>query len=867
MEQAGLQFDEQVRGHGRRVLGLSIGGATRRLHPWRRVVAPYQDVVGVHDLQTGFTADLWQAHLGQGAAEYCDPVEFFRRTCLTASLKQILEDAVRRLAGAGGAGVIRLEAGSGGGKTHSMLALYHLFSGFPPSELSGIDVLMGDAGLPAVPRVRRVVLAGNRISPTSPVTKPDGTVMRTLWGELAWQLGGAAAHARVARHDEEATNPGDSLRRLIVDHGPCLILIDEWVHYVRQLCERDDLPAGSLEAHVAFAKTLTESARAVGICQVVISLPACGSRAAHSGPAGAVEIGGLRSRGAVDRLCSVVGGRESSCRLASIDEGVEIVRRRLFRPFSTRMQLVCRDVVARAFAALYQTRSHEFPPACAEADYERRIKAAYPIHPEIFDIADASWSTLDTFQGLRGALRLMAAVVHSLWERGDDSPLILPAVLPLDDPRVRSELTRGLPACWSAVIDQDVDGPHALPLRIDREVEKLSKSSVTRRVARTVFFGSAVAVARSQKGLDAGRAMLGCVLPGEAPSVFGGALQRLAAEAVYLYQEGERYRYSSRPTSAIGIVQHRAEQMHLSPRHLAQAVGRRWCAALGETDDFSRIHIVPVDGCDVPDDVQTCLVVLGLDHPHRCGGGSAAETAAAGILEFCGTVPRRYGNALVFLAPDHTRLQALDEAIRLHLAWESVVTDTLDLSPSQMRQVERDRDDAAQIVTARLSEAYTWLLTPVQDTYVETIVWRATQLSGRLLLAGRVASRLRRAGWQSTDMADSGLLRLQLDGLSLWNGADHVSVRQVVEGFASCLRMPRLQDPWSAVRRAVAAGVALPPWIDGSFGYAAGIDKETGRYLGLRCGQVTDLADVEAAGLVVRSDAARRQIEGDWARS
>ena len=215
MEQAGLKLEEHVRGHRRRVLGLSIGGAARRLQPWRHVVTPYQDAVGVHDLQAGFTVDLWKAHLGQGAAEYCDPVEFFRRNCLTANLERILVGAVRRLAGAGGPGVIRLEAGSGGGKTHSMLALYHLFSGFPPSELSGIEVLMGNAGLSAVPRVRRVVLVGNRISPTSPVTKPDGTVVRTLWGELAWQLGGAAAHARVARHDQDSTNPGDSLRRLI----------------------------------------------------------------------------------------------------------------------------------------------------------------------------------------------------------------------------------------------------------------------------------------------------------------------------------------------------------------------------------------------------------------------------------------------------------------------------------------------------------------------------------------------------------------------------------------------------------------------------------------------------------------------------
>ena len=246
----------------------------RRLQPWRQVIAPYQDVVGARDLQTGFAADLWQAHLGQGAAEYCDPVEFFRRTCLTTGLKRVLIGALRRLGDADGPPVMKLEADPGAGKTHSMLALYHLLSGSPPRELPGIDALLRDAGLEAVPRVRRVVLAGNRISPANPVTKLDGTVVRTLWGELAWQLGGAAAHARVAGHDEKAANPADALRRLLVDHGPCLILIDEWVHYLRQLSARNDLPAGRWETQVAFARRLAKAASATGNCLLVVSLPA-----------------------------------------------------------------------------------------------------------------------------------------------------------------------------------------------------------------------------------------------------------------------------------------------------------------------------------------------------------------------------------------------------------------------------------------------------------------------------------------------------------------------------------------------------------------------------------------------------------------
>ena len=93
-----------------------------------------------------------------------------------------------------------------------------------------------------MPSVRRAVLVGNKISPGNPVTKPDGTVVRTLWGELAWQLGGKEAFARVAADDANATNPGDALRALFNDYGPCLILIDEWVAYARQLHDQRDLP-------------------------------------------------------------------------------------------------------------------------------------------------------------------------------------------------------------------------------------------------------------------------------------------------------------------------------------------------------------------------------------------------------------------------------------------------------------------------------------------------------------------------------------------------------------------------------------------------------------------------------------------------
>ena len=293
----------------------------------------------------------------------------------------MLVGAVQRLSGNGADPVVQLQTNFGGGKTHSMLALYHLFSGIAPTELAGIDSVMTQAGATKLPTVKRVVLVGNKISPGNPSTKPDGTVVRTLWGELAWQLGGKKAFSRIQADDEKATSPGDVLRELFVEYGPCLILIDEWVAYARQLHDQSDLPAGGFETQFIFAQVLTESAKLANNCLLVISLPASDTSGSPHTKADDVEVGGQRGREALDRLRNVVGRVESSWRPASAEEGFEIVRRRLFEPMTDSAQFKDRDVVARAFADLYRTQHQEFPPECRDADYEKRLKAAYPIHP------------------------------------------------------------------------------------------------------------------------------------------------------------------------------------------------------------------------------------------------------------------------------------------------------------------------------------------------------------------------------------------------------------------------------------------------------------------------------------------------------
>jgi predicted AAA+ superfamily ATPase len=855
-----LIFDEQLRFEKRKAGGSLIEpAAAGHLKSWRDVVTPHADVASGRYQQAEFAADLWQVHIGEGSDEYRKAPEFFRRTFLTESLKRLLVGAAQRLSGIGGDPVVQLQTNFGGGKTHSMLALYHLFGGTNPGELAGVDDVLASAGVATLPTARRVVLVGNKISPGNPSRKPDGTVVRTLWGELAWQLGGKKAYARIAKDDEKATSPGDALRELFVAHGPCLVLIDEWVAYARQLHDQADLPAGGFETQFSFAQALTESARLAGNCLLVVSLPASDTAGSPHAQVDDVEVGGVRGREALDRLRNVVGRIESSWRPASAEEGFEIVRRRLFEPLSGDA-FRNRDVTARAFSELYRAQDAEFPVECKSGDYEKRIQAAYPIHPEIFDRLYTDWSTLVKFQRTRGVLRLMAAVIHSLWEKGDRSPLILPSTIPIDDPRVQFELTRYLSDVWVPIIEKDVDGPNSLPLRIDSDVPNLGKLSATRRVARTIYMGSAPTASAAHRGLEDQRIKLGCVMPGEPPAIFGDALRRLAGAATYLYQDGPRAWYGTQPT-VTKLAEDRAEQLKREPDRVAAELDTRLRADLRRNGDFDRIHALPRSGADVPDDMDARLVVLAAEHSYAKDANSTAEQAARAILESRGSAPRLYRNTLVFLAADRVRLQDLDEALRRYLAWASIVNDreTLDLSPFQVRQAETQKQAADGAVTARLPETYQWLLVPGQASPQGPVTWQAMRLSGGDSLAARASKKLR---GDETLVATLGatILRKHLDDVPLWRG-NHVEIRQLAEDFASYLYLPRLKGP-QVLAQAARDGLRLLTWRADSFAFAESFDPAANRYRGLRSAQDANVA-ADGPGMLVKADIAQRQLDAE----
>jgi len=358
MEIMRLKLAEQTRHDTkRRAAGATEGQPASGLRPWRDIIEPHVDVASGNYQQAEFAADLHQVYTNRATPEYGDAIEFFRRTYLTQGLRDLLTNALKRLVHDRGDPVVALQTNFGGGKTHSMLALYHLFSGKPASQLPNVDELISALGIEELPSINRSVLVGQYLSPGEVHKMSDGTEVRTLWGEMAWQLKGKEGYELVRQADQSGTNPGRSLIKLFDMVGPCMILIDEWIAYARQLYEKHDLPAGNFDTQFTFAQALTEAAADSDNTFVVVSIPSSD-----------IELGGMAGKEALNRLENVVARKEATWQPASSEEGFEIVRRRLFKPIATDDLFRERDSVVRAFIENYRSGGKDVAAASACCD-------------------------------------------------------------------------------------------------------------------------------------------------------------------------------------------------------------------------------------------------------------------------------------------------------------------------------------------------------------------------------------------------------------------------------------------------------------------------------------------------------------------
>lgn len=866
-------FDRKVYNERRKEAYQAIeGAAPAGIKPWREVVTPHPDVASGNYQEAEFAADLWQVFKGNAAREYRDPVEFFRRTFLTQGLRELLISSIRRWRlEQGGSPVVELQTTFGGGKTHSMLALFHLTAGIPAKDLPGMDGVFSEIGGDLPAKINRAVLVGNQLTPGQSEKKPDGVEVRTLWGELAWQLGGKEGYEKVRQSDETATNPGDALGAVIRAASPCLILIDEWVAYARQLMDDRQLCGGDFETQFTFAQTLSEQVKAIPGALLVVSIPASDRLDGVSPNAGISdeEVGGSRGREAVNRLRNVFQRVASQWRPANAEESYEIVRRRLFQPIEGTEAFTQRDHAVRAFTDHYAKFPGDFPSECRDADYLRKMQHAYPVHPEVFERLYQDWSGLVRFQRTRGVLRLMASVIHHLWESGDQGLLILPAHMPIGAQKIEGELTRYLPHGWTTVIEKDVDGPDATPRKIDSANNNLGRISATRRVARTLFLGSAPMSDASNRGMEDRRIKLGCTLPGEAPAVFGDALRYLAQSATYLYQDNARYWYATQPTVA-KLAADRADELKRQRDRVLEEIMNRIRDEMKDSrrrGEFPRVHAFPGGSGDVPDDQSIGLVVLSPDAPWSKEQSSAAIVAAQKIFDSRGNSPRLNRNTLIFLSADRQRLEELEDATRRFLAWDSILQEaegdrpSLNLDNFQRTQAASQRKTFDQTVNSRILETYQMVLVPTQNSASDTtMTWGVHRVSGPDALAARAWKKLKSAELVAPQLG-AKVLAESLKNVPLWRG-NHVSIRQLAEDFSRYLYLQRLRGP-EALCDAIQEGLAWTTWATETFAYAESYDEKQGRYSGLKGGQHVVVSADAMFGILVKPEVAVAQLKAD----
>lgn len=819
--------------------------STKFSKPWIEVALPHPDVIANRFQQAEFAADLFAVDAGHASEGYATPLNFFGITFLTEGLKRVVTSAIQRLTDQGGDPVIGLQTSFGGGKTHTMLALFHLAKHLEgsgdPKALPGMTAILEAAGIAKLPKPKLAVFVGSADGPDVSLKIDKGPRVHTVWGYLAWRLAGDKGLALVKEAEAARTNPGSRvLVELFKLAGPSVILLDELTMYARQL---DD---DRFEAFLSFVQSLTEAAKMVPGILIVGSLPESDA-----------EAGGERGKAALRRLEKVFGRVQSPWLPASGDETYEIIRRRLFQPLDSEGEKA-REEAVKAFHDLYKKNPAEFPPETKEGRYLELLRLSYPIHPELFERLSKDWASLEKFQRTRGVLRFMANVIGVLWQAQVHDPLITPARVPVSHERVRASVLYPLDPAFASVIDKEVDGDGSLPSRMEANPSRrMSQVRAATRAARAVFLCSAPLVGQPNAGLTGQGLRLACAEPGDQIAIFGEALRELTERATYLYEEGGRYWFSTQPTLN-RLADDRAKAF---PDHEVDAeIAKALTADAGTKGGFHRVYPAPDDPVSIDEASALSLVILAPSMTHAGKGAtkSAATDAASDALTRCRASQRRFRNTLIFVAPDEAALGTARDVMRKRMAWESIVKDGRLQQSMTTGQIEdatekarTNRDGALKAIRS----AWSHILYPIKsEAPGKPFELEHSLISSRdrNAVPAVVYDKIRADG---IVLEKLGAERLGLALKPIWPAArPHLPISEVVDWFASYVYLPKLRDRVvleSSIRDAVAK-------LDPQFGYADGFDEQAGNYRNLVWAKSPpDLFSSNA--LLVSAEAASRQ--------
>ena len=824
------------------------GSSSVKLKPWREVIPPNIEVTQDTFEEAELAANLQEVYDGRASAtSYGNPVSFFEQTFMTEGMEALLISTLKRLGGKKGAPpVIQMQTGFGGGKTHSLIALYHMansidaLANIPADSDSAktrdeiekiIDDAKWDRSAGIQPKV--AVLDGTYLSPTdADKTKEKGDPLNTLWGVMAYQLGGQDAYDLIgdAARRQDSAPLGAQLDRLFDYIGPCVILIDELVAYLV------NVGGDILDVNYTFIQALTESVRRSKNVVLVVTLPKS-----------QIEVGD-KGMGILTIVAKRLGRIETIWKPLETDQAFEVVRRRLF---GNKIDEVERKRTCDAFLNMYNQNKKSFPQGVHETRYLERMEACYPIHPEVFDRLHQDWSKIQEFQETRGVLRLMANWISRLYRREDTSPLIMPGNLPLDDPVISSEFDKLLSGRWGAVFTEaDSDGGGADLIDNSRN-SFFEYGYAARRIARTVFFGSRPG--RSILGIDDKRIYLGVAQPGwHKVSTYTEALNEMRGNLYYFYADESRYYFHTEENLNKVAIDRMNE---LSNREINDQI-------IKEIDNAVLTHRSQVINCPsdldaIPDSNDLRLVILPPDKllPSRSSETDEATPAALHILMSYGNRKRTHRNTLLFLTAKTDAIRDLRDPIAKRLAWESITQGERrieNLEGERYKQAQASLRKAGESIRSLIPKAYRWAIAPAQldDQHTE---YSMPPQQTRILDDGDIVNSAFETFKEREDVIEYETPESLNEHLKeyIWNNNDHVSIRDLWNMMTQYVYMPRLISK-EVLTDAIKEGIQAS-----TFGYAESYDPQQQTYQGISSAETLPVLDMN--GLIVKSEIAKRK--------
>ncbi len=773
------------------------------MEPWYKVVTPRKEVREGRSFNPDeFAIHLEQVVAGRAPADYQDPHQFFDRTCFTRALTEHMGMVLRRLAGKteNTAPVMTLVTQFGGGKTHTLTALYHLATAGPRAvELPGVRDLLRTAGLEAVPEARVAVFVGNAWDPREGRETPWIDLARQLAGDRGVALLGKSAHS---------TPPGtDALGDLFdAAGGPVLVLFDEVLNFLNR-----HRPLA--EPFHAFLQNLTGAITGTTHGVAMISLPRSQVEMTDWDHTWQERITKVVKRVAKDLIAN--------------DEAeiAEVVRRRLFEDLGSERT---RANVARAYAEWCFERRAQLPPEWTAVDtavsekkarerLQERFETCYPFHPATLSVFQRKWQALPQYQQPRGTLAMLAQWVARAYREGftraRPEPLLTLGLAPLDDPGFRSTVLGqiGEPRLMTA-IEADIAGEHAHARVLDADTKGPLKD-IHRRVGTAIFFESSGGQVDKVAHLPELRFALGG--PGLDTTSVDTAAATLESKAFFVQRVGsDGYRVYRKAKIDKAVSDRRAsldEESEVKPamRKLVGAEFRRGAS----------IAVCPLvrDGADVPDTPKLTLVVL--DPELEWTGSEALRQQIADWTRGRGGSPRLYPASLVWCLKKPGR--DLREKVELWLAWkrveQEVANGTLgaDLERAERAEVQVKVKLAEDAARDEVWAGYRYVV--IADARepggLKVLDLGAGHASGAESLSGRVLAALRSEGRLSESVGASYIERNWPPALKESGEWPLASLRQSFLNGS----LTRLVDPDAVLRQKVAEFVAR-----GEFGLAAG---------------------------------------------